>query len=363
MNSFVNASGRVEKKQKIEATRKRKVMNSFVNASNRVEKKRKIQPAPKATKIQVVNEIYNNNSNNNVKPNMKPNPTFEPNMENNPIFEKLTNENKKPLISVINSLKQLPRNKKTIFKGRLNSAFKNQNLNKMKAIRNEAIAANKVIQNQIVEEKRLKEEAKEAKRKEEAEKVAAKKLEKEAKKKANDEATAKKKANALKAVENAANAYVAARKPKPPNGPKPNKPSFKALVQKNKERRVMNAVKTAAQKTAISEATGANRVKLAKKFAPRTQANVKKANNASKIFKTNVRRAAEGAAEAAKQKLRRNAEKKATLSNKSSYQAKINSRNFKIPKNRKKIFTSRIQKATTVGQVLKAYNNAQKELQ
>ena len=68
------------------------------------------------------------------------------------------------------------------------------------------------------------------------------------------------------------------------------------------------------------------------------------------------------AAEAAKQKLHRNAEKKATLSNKSSYQAKINSRNFKIPKNRKKIFTSRIQKATTVGQVLKAYNNAQKEL-
>ena len=57
--------------------------------------------------------IYNNsNSNNNVnnkKPNVKPNPTFEPNMTNNPIFEnnkpKLTNENKKPLISAINSLK------------------------------------------------------------------------------------------------------------------------------------------------------------------------------------------------------------------------------------------------------------------
>ena len=45
----------------------------------------------------------------------------------------------------------------------------------MKAIRNEAIAANKVIQNQLAEEKRLKEEAKEAKRKEEAEKAAAKK--------------------------------------------------------------------------------------------------------------------------------------------------------------------------------------------
>ena len=316
------------------------------------------------------NNIYpNSNSNNSVnnkkkmrlggraaEQNMKPNPTFEPNMTNNPTFEnnkpKITNENKKPLISAINSLKQLPKNKKNVFKGQLNSAFKNQNLNKMKAIRNEAIAANKVIQNQLAEEKRLKEEAKEAKRKEEAEKVAAKKAEREA----------KKKANALKAVENAANAYVAARKPKPPNAPKPNKPSFKSLVQKNKERRVMNAVKTAAQKTAISEATGAERVKLAKKFAPRTQANVKKANNAGKIFKTNVRKAAEGAADSAKEKLRRNAEKRATMTNKSSYQAKINSRNFKIPKNRKKIFTSRIQRATTLGQVLKAYENAQSEL-
>ena len=121
----------------------------------------------------------------------------------------------------------------------------------MKAIRNEAIAANKVIQNQLAEEKRLKEEAKEAKRKEEAEKVAAKKAERETKKKANEDAKEKKKANALKAVENAANAYVAARKPKP---------SFKALVQKNKERRVVNAVKTAAQKTALSQATGAERV-------------------------------------------------------------------------------------------------------
>ena len=315
--------------------------------------------------------VYNNNSNsnNNVKPNMKPtkittNPIFEPNMKNNPTFEvfenkkpnnkpKLTNENLRPMKSAIGGLKQLPKNKKSGFESRLNTAFKNQNLNKMKAIRNEAIAANKVIQNQLAEEKRLKEEAKEAKRKEEAEKAAAKKAERDAKKKANEAAKEKKKANALKAVENAANAYVAARKPKP---------SFKALVQKNKERRVMNAVKTAAQKTAISEATGAERVQLAKKFAPRTQANVKKANNASKVFKTNVRKAAEGAAESAKEKLRRNAEKRATMMNKSSYQAKINSRNFKIPKNRKKIFTSRIQRATTLGQVLKAYENAQSEL-
>ena len=331
--------------------------------------------------------VYNNsNSNNNVnnkkkmrlggraaEQNMKPNPIFEPNMKNNPTFEvfenkkpnnkpKITNENLRPMKSAIGGLKQLPKNKKSGFESRLNAAFKNQNLNKMKAIRNEAIAANKVIQNQLAEEKRLKEEAKEAKRKEEAEKAAAKKAERDAKKKANEEAKAKKKANALKAVENAANAYVAARKPKPPNAPKPNKPSFKSLVQKNKERRVMNAVKTAAQKTAISEANGAERVKLAKKFAPRTQVNVKKANNAGKIFKTNVRKAAEGAAESAKEKLRRNAVKRATMMNKSSYQAKINSRNFKIPKNRKKIFTSRIQRATTLGQVLKAYENAQSEL-
>ena len=320
--------------------------------------------------LRLGNNIYpNSNSNNNVnnkkkmrlggraaEQNMKPNPIFEPNMKNNPTFEvfenkkpnnkpKITNENLRPMKSAIGGLKQLPKNKKSGFESRLNTAFKNQNLNKMKAIRNEAIAANKVIQNQLAEEKRLKEEAKEAKRKEEAEKAAAKKAEREAK--------AKKKANALKAVENAANAYVAARKPKP---------SFKALVQKNKERRVMNAVKTAAQKTAISEATGAERVKLAKKFAPRTQANVKKVNNAGKIFKTNVRKAAEGAAESAKEKLRKNAEKRATMTNKSSYQAKINSRNFKIPKNRKKIFTSRIQRATTLGQVLKAYENAQSEL-
>src|SRR5210317_466511 len=134
------------------------------------------------------NNIYpNSNSNNNnvKKPNMKPNPLFQPTMKNNPIFEvpKLTNKNKQPLISDINSLKQLPRNKKTMFKGRLNSAFKNQNLNKMKAVRNEAVAANKIIQNQIAEEKRLKEEAKEAQRKKEAENAAKRKMEREAKKK------------------------------------------------------------------------------------------------------------------------------------------------------------------------------------
>ena len=99
--------------------------------------------------------IYNNsNSNNNTnKPNMKPNPTFEPNMTNNPTFEnnnvnnkpnkvnnkpnnkpKLTNENKKPLISAINRLTKLPQNKETMFKGQLNRAFNNQNLNKRKRL-------------------------------------------------------------------------------------------------------------------------------------------------------------------------------------------------------------------------------------
>ena len=163
--------------------------------------------------------VYNNsnsNSNNNVKQNMKPNPTFEPNMKNNPTFEvfenkkpnnkpKITNENKKPLMSTINSLKQLPQNKKTIFKGRLNSAFKNQNLNKMKAIRNEAIATNKTIQNQLAEEKRLKEEAKEAQRKKEAENAARRKAEREAKKKAVNEEAKKKVANNMKRQLNAAN--------------------------------------------------------------------------------------------------------------------------------------------------------------
>jgi hypothetical protein len=326
--------------------------------------------------------IYNNNSNSNnnneeiFKENKKNNKKFvttsfnnpmaDPTMANNPMFSvfenkksnnkpKVTNANLRPMKSDIGGLKQLPKNKRSAFESRLNTAFKNQNLNKMKAIRNEAIVADKVIQNQLAEEKRLKEEVKEAKRKEEAAKAAVKKAEREAKKKANEEAKEKKKANALKAVENAANAYMAARKPKPP------KPSFKALVQKNKERRVMNAVKTAAQKTAISEATGAERVKLARKFAPSTQANVKKANAAGKVFKTNVRKAAEAAAESAKEKLRRNAEKRATLANKSSYQAKINSQYFKLPTNRKKLYTSRIQKAITLGQVLSAYNNAEKE--
>jgi len=110
----------------------------------------------------------------------------EPIMVTNPIFEKITNENKKPLISAINTLKKLPQAKKTAFKGQLDTAFKNQNLNKMKEIRNKAVMENREISEK---EKRNKEEAK----------------------------------------------RVVILEPKPPNTPKPNKPSFRSLVQKNRK--------------------------------------------------------------------------------------------------------------------------------
>jgi hypothetical protein len=73
-------------------------------------------------------------------------------------------------------------------------------------------------------------------------------------------------------------------RPKPPNVPKPNKPSFRALVQKNKEKRVMNAVKLAGKKVALSRASGPERVKLARNLAPTKQENVKKVANAVAIF-------------------------------------------------------------------------------
>jgi hypothetical protein len=72
--------------------------------------------------------------------------------------------------------------------------------------------------------------------------------------------------------------------PKPPNAPKPNKPSFRAIVQKNKERRVMNAVKLAGKKVELSRASGPERVKMARNLAPKTQENVKKVANAVKVF-------------------------------------------------------------------------------
>jgi len=80
----------------------------------------------------------------------------------------------------------------------------------------------------------------------------------------------------------------AAEKPKPPNTPKPNKPSYRGLVQKNKEKRVMNAVKIASQKVAISQATGAERVKLSRKFAPKTQNNVNKLSGFGKLLTKNT---------------------------------------------------------------------------
>jgi len=62
----------------------------------------------------------------------------------------------------------------------------------------------------------------------------------------------------------------------------------------------MNSVKIASQKVAISQANGVERKKLAVKYAPRTQANVSKANGFGKIFKSNVRKEAEKAAKSAK---------------------------------------------------------------
>ena len=78
--------------------------------------------------------------------------------------------------------------------------------------------------------------------------------------------------------------FVEEPRPKPPNVPKPNKPSFRALVQKNKEMRVVNAVKLAGKKVALSRASGPERVKMARNLAPAKQENVKKVANAVAIF-------------------------------------------------------------------------------
>jgi len=73
--------------------------------------------------------------------------------------------------------------------------------------------------------------------------------------------------------------------PKMTNNPLFNaKPSFRALVQKNKEKRVMNAVKLAGKKVALSRASGPERVKMARNLAPAKQENVKKVANAVKVF-------------------------------------------------------------------------------
>jgi hypothetical protein len=73
--------------------------------------------------------------------------------------------------------------------------------------------------------------------------------------------------------------------PKMTNNPLFNaKPSFRALVQKNKEKRVMNAVKLAGKKTTLSRASGPERVKMARNLAPAKQENVKKVANAVAVF-------------------------------------------------------------------------------
>ena len=66
--------------------------------------------------------------------------------------------------------------------------------------------------------------------------------------------------------------------------PKPAKPSFKAIVQKEKEKRVVNSVKLAAKKTALSRASGPERIKMARNLAPKTQEDVKKVADAVKVF-------------------------------------------------------------------------------
>ena len=75
--------------------------------------------------------------------------------------------------------------------------------------------------------------------------------------------------------------------PKPPTAPKPEKVAprtLKNVVKKNKNKRVVESVKLAAKKTALSGATGAERVKLARNLAPRTQDDVKKVKNVVQLF-------------------------------------------------------------------------------
>ena len=105
--------------------------------------------------------------------------------------------------------------------------------------------------------------------------------------------------------------------PKPPNAPKPGKPSFKAIVQKNKEKRVVNSVKLAAKKTALSRASGSERVKMARNLAPKTQEDVKKVADAVKVFN---RQSATSAV---------NRLKKLTLNEKTMYKGKIGRANTK----------------------------------
>ena len=117
--------------------------------------------------------------------------------------------------------------------------------------------------------------------------------------------------------ENDGEISAAALTPKPPNAPKPNKPSFRAIVQKDKEKRVVNSVKLAAKKTALSRASGPERVKMARNLAPKTQEDVKKVANAVKVFN---RQSATSAI---------NRLKKLSVANKTKYKGQISSANTK----------------------------------
>ena len=117
--------------------------------------------------------------------------------------------------------------------------------------------------------------------------------------------------------ENDGEISAAALTPKPPNAPKPNKPSFRAIVQKDKEKRVVNSVKLAAKKTALSRASGPERVKMARNLAPKTQEDVKKVVNAVKVFN---RQSATSAI---------NRLKKLSVANKTKYKGQISSANTK----------------------------------
>ena len=99
------------------------------------------------------------------------------------------------------------------------------------------------------------------------------------------------------------------------------KPSFRAAVQKNKAKKLTNAVKAAAKiannRAKLEKATGANRVELARKQkADMNRNRGEKATAAASLMinKAAVRKAAERAANSAKAKLARNALAQAPVS-------------------------------------------------
>ena len=120
--------------------------------------------------------------------------------------------------------------------------------------------------------------------------------------------------------------------PKPPNVPKPEKSTprtFKNIVQKNKNKRVIDSVKLAAKKTALSSATGAERIKMARNLAPRTQNNVKKVEKIVEMF------------------------------NRRSAISSIN-RLKKLPQKNKTVFKGRINRAKSKAEIEQIQSNAKK---